>query len=111
MKGLYPAVVYVLLFAVGLISFASIYYFTDNFVSEKNIKLEEAQSEKICVFLQNLEDKEGEFEVDIGNFRIETNPLRIVGSSVYNCEIDFNSSGSCSGECGIRMLGNRIVFS
>lgn len=50
MKGLYPAVVYVLLFAVGLISFASIYYFTDNFVSEKNIELEEAQSEKICVF-------------------------------------------------------------
>lgn len=111
MKGLYPAVVYVLLFAVGLISFVSIYSFTDEFVNNRNLELEKVQAEKLCNFLQSLEEKEGEFEIDIRDFEIQTNPLKIVGSFVYNCDIDLNTSGSCSGECKIRMFDGRIVFS
>ena len=111
MKGLYPTVVYVLLFAVGIVVFALVYQFTGDYISEKNIKLEEVRAEKICVFLQNLEGKEGEFELDFGDFRIETNPINIIGSSVYNCELGLNISGSCSGLCKIEVSGDNIVFS
>ncbi len=111
MKGLYPAVVYVLLFAIGIIVFISIYHFTNDFVYENNAELEKVQAEKICVFLKNLDGKEGEFEVDIRDFKIETNPLKIIGSSVYSCGIGLNDSGSCLGECRISVLGDKVVFS
>jgi len=110
-KGLYPAIVYVLLFSVGISVFAFFYYFTDNFVSDKNLELEKLQAEKICYFLQSLKNKEVEIKLSIGNFRIETNPLKIVSSSVYNCNIGFNASGSCSKECKIKVSKNRLVFS
>jgi len=110
-KGLYPAIVYVLLFSVGIAVFAFFYYFTDNFVSDKNLELEKMQAEKICYFLQSLKNKEAEIKLSIGNFRIETNPLKIVSSSVYNCNIGLNTSGSCSKECKIKVSKNRLVFS
>lgn len=111
MKGLYPVIVYVLLFAVGITLFVSIYHFTNDFISKKNLELEEAQTEKICTFLKNLKGKEGEFNLDIRNFKIKTNSLKIIGFSSHNCKININTSGSCSEKCKIRVFGDKLIFS
>ncbi len=111
MKGIYPPLVYVLLFSVGIFVSMSFYSFTSEFVSSRNIELEKVQAEKICSFLGSLDEKEGEFELDIIDFKIETNPLKIIGSSVYNCDVNLDSSGSCSGECEVSVFGNKVVFS
>ena len=111
MKGMYPLITYVLLFAVGISVSASIYYFTEKFAFEENLELENAKADKLCSFLRSLEGKEGEFEMDIGDFRIDTAPLRFTGVSSYNCNLILETSGYCNKECRIKVLEDKIVFS
>lgn len=99
MKGLYPPVVYILLFSVGLVIFASVYAFSETFFLYRSLELESLQAEKICLFIKNIEGKEGEFQINVRNFRITSEPLRIIGTSVYNCETRLNVFGSCSENC------------
>ncbi len=108
---MYPLVVYVLLFAVGISISASIYHFTEKFVFEKNLELENAKADKLCAFLRNLEGKEGEFGLDVGDFRIDTAPLKFTGFSSYTCNISLNTSGYCYKECRIKVLDDVLVFS
>jgi len=111
MKGLYPGIVYVLLLAVGIIIFALAYSFTLNFMDEKKAELEELRLEKICNFLRSLKGKNLEVEIDLGNYRIESNPLRIIGSSIKYCELNLTTHGSCSDLCRIKSSERGILFS
>jgi len=110
MKGLYPAVVYAMLFASGIVIFFLIYGFIEDFVNHKKIILEDLQAEKICNFLENLQNKTGMVEIDIGSYKIETSPLRIVGSYSHECTLATEVQGSCSGLCKIEFSENLIVF-
>ncbi|RLJ00654.1 MAG: hypothetical protein DRP06_01545 [Candidatus Aenigmatarchaeota archaeon] len=111
MKGMYPLITYILLFAVGISVSASIYYFTENFAFKENLDLENAKAYKLCAFLRSLEGKEGEFELDIGDFRIDTAPLRFTGFSSYKCDLILETSGYCYKECRIKVLEDKIEFS
>ena len=111
MKGLYPIIIYIILFAIGISIFVIIYNFTGNFAATTSLDIEKIQSEKICYFIKNLENREGEFELSIRDYRIETNPLRIIDSSIYACEVKIPSSGSCSNVCNLKVSDNSIVFS
>ncbi len=108
---MYPLITYILLFAVGISVSASIYYFTEKFAFEENLELENAKSDKLCSFLRSLDGKEGEFEMNLGDFRIYTNPLRFTGVSTYNCNLILETSGYCDKECRIKVLDNKIIFS
>jgi hypothetical protein len=110
MKGIYPVMVYILLFGISVLIFILAYSFTINFVNGKEIELEEIQTEKICNFLRSLEGKNVEVEIDLGNYRIEANPLRIIGSSTQYCNLNLTIQGSCSSLCKIKSLGNKIYF-
>ncbi len=108
---MYPLITYVLLFAIGILISVSVYYFTEKFAFKENLELESAKADKLCAFFRNLEGKEGEFELDVGDFRIDTAPLRLTGFSSYNCNISLNASGYCNKECKIKVLDDEIVFS
>lgn len=111
MKGLHPVIVYVLLFAAGITIFFSIYAFTNNFINQKQMQLQKIQAEKICKFLKNLEGIKVETEIELGDYRIETNPLRIVVGAPYPCALNITTQGNCSGLCKIKSLGEKIIFS
>ncbi|MCK4730731.1 MAG: hypothetical protein KAT28_05425 [Candidatus Aenigmarchaeota archaeon] len=110
MKGMYPLITYILLFAVGVSVSASIYYFMEKFAFEENLKLEGAKADKLCSFLRSLEGKEGEFELNLGDFRIDTAPLRFTGFSSYKCDLILETSGYCNKECRIKVLENELNF-
>ena len=110
MKGIYPPMIYILLFGVGIFMFITFQAFTDDFVAVKNLELEQIQAEKLCHFVKSLEGKEGEMEIDLADLRIETQQLRLIGFSVHPCDVGFDSSGSCSGKCKIILNGDSVVF-
>jgi hypothetical protein len=111
MKGIYPTVVYALFFTSGIIIFFLVYSYTSNFVNEKEVELEEVQAEKICNFLKNMEGKNVEVELELGDYRIKNNPLRIIGISTNYCNLNTTTQGNCSKICKIKSSRETIVFS
>jgi len=111
MKGLYPTTAYVLLFTLGIIIFFLIYQFTGDFINHKRIELENIQTEKICNFLKNLENKTGVVEIDIGNYRIENHSLRIIGSYSHECNLTTKVKGFCSSLCKIKFSKELFILS
>lgn len=111
MKGVYPTVVYVLLFAAGVMVFLSLYSFSNNFITEKETQLQEVQSEKLCNFLKSIEGERLKAEIEIGDYRIITEPLRIIASSPHLCSLNTTTQGNCSGLCRIESSEGKIVFS
>ncbi len=110
MKGVHPTVVYVLLFAAGVMIFFSLYTFSNDFISEKKAELQEVQADKLCNFLKKIEGERLEAEIELGDYRIETSPLRIIAGSPHSCSLNTTTQGNCSGLCMIESSGEKIIF-
>ena len=104
------------LFGIGLIVALLLYNFTDSFVNDRSLLLEESRVNKICSFLQSLENKELETELDIYEFVLWSDPFRIIGSEllgskIYYCDINLEVRGKCSKKCDVKVIDNQIDFS
>ncbi|MGC9310472.1 MAG: hypothetical protein ACP5E4_01975 [Candidatus Aenigmatarchaeota archaeon] len=112
-KGIYPAVAYALLFAVGVVFALTIRGFSGDFAEKKALGLEEAEAGHICAYLETLALRGAEIEVfvDIGGLGLESGPLRVLGQKVHICGGGLSSFGSCRGNCRIRSAGGMIEIS
>ena len=110
MKGIYPAIVYIILFSVGVVVFFSIYSFSNNFIANKEAELKDVQAEKICNFIKSIEGKRITAEIELGEYSILTGPLRIIAGTPHLCQIDAITRGNCSGLCRIKSSEREIVF-
>lgn len=104
MKGIYPAVSYVLLFSVGVVFGALVYGFSGEYVEGKSANIQEAQSGRICAYLADLAQMDAEIGVfvDLGELGLESVPLRVVGEGEFICGGNLTSFGFCQGECFIK---------
>jgi hypothetical protein len=101
-KGIYPAVAYALLFSVGIIFSAMIYNFAASSMEDKQESLESAQAERICAYLADLAGKDAEIRIDVRDYRLESNPLRVIGKNEHICPGNLAAGGRCSGTCIIK---------
>ena len=109
MKGIYPAIVYVLLFSSGIFISLLIYNFIENYAYDKLYEIENITSKRLCYYLDNLKNKNTETEIDINKFSIisKNSKTEIRGKYfTYICNI--SSSGNCSGICHI-ISENKIL--
>jgi hypothetical protein len=108
-KGIYPAIVYVLLFSIGVVFSAMIYNFTANSLENKQEAFESAQADRICAYLEGLSGKDAKVRLDIRDYRIETGPLRVIAKAEHVCPSNLTAEGSCGGECVIKVSPEGIL--
>jgi hypothetical protein len=112
MKGMYPAISYVLLFSAGVALAAVIYGFTGDFVENRALESQKAQSERICAYLENIALKDAEIEAKLGlqGLGLESGPLRVIGKEEYICARNLPSDGFCRDNCVIRSAQGKITI-
>jgi hypothetical protein len=110
-KGIYPAVTYVLLFSTGIVFSAVIYNFTANSMENKQESLENAQAERICAYLGDLAGKDAEVRIDVCDYGIESNPLRVIGKKEHICAGSLAADGICKGTCSIKSTEGNLRLS